>query len=224
MAVSGSEAGLAWLARRGRRLRLTRSGVQPIVRGPDEDGGGHVDDGPCEARRMSDAVTVRPARVDDLPRLVAIDDEASVLYVEAGLRIALDHADPFVVAEVARWEAAIGRGHAWVAADALDRPLGFAIAGVVDGEPYLDQLAVDPAHMRRGLGRRLIARVRRWALDRGRALWLTTYDHLSFNRPYYERFGFEVEPRVGPELAEILDAQRAALPAPERRVAMRLAL
>ncbi len=53
-------------------------------------------------------------------------------------------------------------------------------------------------------------------------LWLTTYAHLPWNGPFYERHGFVVmrDNDCGPELRAILDEQRAVLPDPKKRVAM----
>lgn len=53
-------------------------------------------------------------------------------------------------------------------------------------------------------------------------LWLTTYAHLPWNRPFYERAGFAVIPEAQcpPGIVEILAEQRACLPAPRERIAM----
>jgi ribosomal protein S18 acetylase RimI-like enzyme len=94
------------------------------------------------------------------------------------------------------------------------------VLGFVDGAPYLDQLSVHPRMMRRGIGRMLVSQALTWSESKN--LWLTTYSHLAWNRPYYERYGFTVIPEIecGPELQQILALQRAALPIPEKRVAM----
>jgi hypothetical protein len=60
-----------------------------------------------------------------------------------------------------------------------------------------------------------------WAGDA--ALWLTTYAHVPWNRPFYESEGFEVVPsKEWPaDIAAIIAEQRRWLPAPEQRIAMR---
>ena len=50
---------------------------------------------------------------------------------------------------------------AWVAIDDLGAVVGFAVAWVIDGEGHLDELAVTPAHGRRGIGRALVDEVLR---------------------------------------------------------------
>jgi GNAT superfamily N-acetyltransferase len=146
-------------------------------------------------------ITIRPARPNELALVTAIDDDASELFAAAGLSMAHLQADhPFVV-------------------DAV----GFASMGSVDGGGHLDQLSVLRSWMRRGIGRALVAHGVRWA--QGRTLWLTTYAHLAWNRPTYEKLGFSVVPEAvcGPDIRAILADERATLPAPEHRVAMRTA-
>lgn len=164
--------------------------------------------------------SLRPARPDELHKLIAIDDAASELYAQAGLDLALTKDHPFVVAEAVRWAGAIEEGRAYVADDWQDEPIGFVTLRLVDGEPYVDQLAVHPHAMRRGIGAALLRQAIAWSADR--ALWLTTYAHLLWNKPYYRRHSFVSVPDsvCGAELRAILLEQRAALPDPDKRIAM----
>jgi hypothetical protein len=61
--------------------------------------------------------------------------------------------------------------------------------------------------------------------DDATALLLTTYEHLPWNAPFYERHGFHRlrEEELGPELSAALAFERAHLPLPERRIASRWA-
>lgn len=163
---------------------------------------------------------LRKARPDELSSLIDIDDDAGELYAQAGIKFELDRNHPFVVAESVRWRAAIEQGLAYVAVDAEDRPMGFMTQRFVDGEPYLDQIAVRRSHMRCGVGTALLVRAIEWSV--ARPLWLTTYSHVPWNRPYYERHGFIAVPEraCGAEIRAILQEQRAALPYPEQRMAM----
>ena len=99
--------------------------------------------------------------------------------------------------------------------------------GTLDGEPYLDQLSVRVGHMQRGLGTALIEAVARLAASTGaRTLSLTTYAHLPWNKPFYERRGFETVPAAewAPEIAGQISLQRKWLPFPDERVVMRKTL
>ncbi len=105
--------------------------------------------------------------------------------------------------------------------------IGFIAMGTKDGDAYLEQISVLPTHMRRGVRTRLMTEAAAWSARRKhRAVWLTTYDHLAWNRSYYERLGFAVVPAAdcGPDIAAAIAFQRTYLPEPDRRVAMRKTL
>jgi len=172
-------------------------------------------------RTMLETLTLRPVSHDQIGDAIAIDDDACALYPTAGVHfdIAPDH--PFAQAEYARWTSAARSGLAFFAARDHGPALALLVLGHVDGEPYLEQLSVRMFAMRQGVGRSLLQHSIRWA---GNApLWLTTYAHVPWNRPFYEREGFEVVPATecGSGIAAILEEQRRWLPAPEQRVAMR---
>ncbi|MCA9576645.1 MAG: GNAT family N-acetyltransferase [Sandaracinaceae bacterium] len=171
-------------------------------------------------------VTIRHAPREPVGPLVetllAIDDDASALYASGGFAIELAYEHPFVQAELARWAACTREGRVLLA-EVDGQAVGFAAYARVDGLAYLDQLAVRCAFMRRGIGRALVdAVVTAVQADGASALWLTTYAHLPWNGPYYGTLGFVrvEETACGPELRALLEEQRAALPAPDQRVAM----
>jgi GNAT superfamily N-acetyltransferase len=173
---------------------------------------------------MSDPETsliIRPASPDELDEIVAIDDDACALFQQAGLSITLDPQHPFTQAERACWARAARAGTAFLAGPPGGRALGVLVMDTIDGAPYLEQLSVRTTAMRRGLGRRLLTHAIEWAA--GEALWLATYSHLPWNRPFYESAGFAVIPesRCPGWMVEILAEQRRWLPAPGERVAMR---
>jgi GNAT superfamily N-acetyltransferase len=170
---------------------------------------------------MSDAFAIRQASPDEIDEMVSIDVDACTLYVEAGLDADLGPDHPYSVAERACWTRCARDGNAFVAGPPGAPPVGLLVLDRIDGAPYLEQLSVRRSAMQQGLGRRLLMRAIEWA---GReALWLTTYGHIPWNRPFYERHGFVVIPesQCPAGIATILEDQRHALPAPEERIAMR---
>ena len=167
---------------------------------------------------------VRLARAEQIDELVSIDEDAGALFASVGIDFSAltpDHA--YVRKERAQWIAAAKRGWVFIALDGASDAAGFLAMDLMDGEPYLEQLSIRMRAMRRGLGTMFVHRALGWAAERRGALWLNTYAHVPWNRPYYERFGFEVVPetRCGPQMQACLAEQRAALPVPEQRIAMR---
>jgi GNAT superfamily N-acetyltransferase len=126
----------------------------------------------------------------------------------------------FLETERSHWAAAAAAGRLYFAISA-EEPIGFAALGFVDGAPYLAQMSVRRAHMRRGVGTALLARAIDYSATYGE-LWLTTYVHLAWNQPYYQRFGFVAvdEQDCGDELQAALRSERQALPSPNNRTAM----
>jgi len=170
---------------------------------------------------MSEPVVIRQASAADIDEVVAIDDEACALYDQAGLHFDFGPEHPFALSERARWAVAVRAGDAFVAETPDGRPAGMLVMSRVDGAPYLEQISVRTSAMRRGIGRLLLARAIEWAA--GQPLWLTTYAHLPWNRPFYEQAGFAIVPEreCPPEILRILAEQRRWLPDPGERIAMR---
>lgn len=169
------------------------------------------------------AFTLRPARPDEIDVLVEIDEDAGSLFAGVGIdfsAITRDH--PYARNERAQWLAASERGDVLLALDGGGDAVGMLVLDRLDGAPYLEQLSVRARAMRQGLGTRLLQRAVDWAAQRGSELWLTTYGHVAWNRPYYERHDFRVIPEseCRPQMRACLLDQRSALPAPEYRVAM----
>ncbi len=170
---------------------------------------------------MSEALAIRQASADEIDEMISIDVDACTLYVEAGLDADIGPEHPYSVAERACWTRCAREGNAFVAGPPDARPVGLLVMDCIDGAPYLEQLSIRRIAMRQGLGRRLLERAIEWA---GREpLWLTTYTHIPWNRPFYERHGFVTipEPACPPGMVAILDEQRRALPVPAQRIAMR---
>lgn len=167
-------------------------------------------------------MTVRRARAGELGTI-------QQLAVEAGRRFA-EVDDPVVAAcaddpppDADALETARRAGRLWVATAGAE-VVGFALAEVVDGNGHLEEVAVHPAHGGRGVGSDLVGAVLAWAAVEGMPwLTLTTFAAVAWNRPWYERLGFEVlaDGAVGPELRRRCDEEAARGLDPSRRVCMR---
>jgi GNAT superfamily N-acetyltransferase len=168
-------------------------------------------------------VTIRPLRADDAEAAGAIERRASERFRDVGLPGVADD-DPFTADEIAEYAAA-GRG--WVAVDGHGGAVGYVVVDVVDGNAHVEQVSVDPDHQGRGIGGALVERVRDWAVDNGmRAITLTTFRDVPWNRPLYEHLGFAVVDGddIGPELDALRRAEATHGLDPDIRVCMRLDL
>jgi GNAT superfamily N-acetyltransferase len=115
-------------------------------------------------------------------------------------------------------------GRSWVAVDECDRPVGYVVVDVVDGNAHVEQISVLPEYQGRGLGKDLLEGVQAWATEVGcLALTLTTFIHVPWNRPLYEHLGFVVLPddELGPGLRELREHESRMGLDPTSRVCMR---
>jgi GNAT superfamily N-acetyltransferase len=165
---------------------------------------------------------LRPARDSEKPLAIGIDDDAAAVFNDIGISFNFPPEHPFVRAELERWDEALRESRMIMACSKAGAAVGFCALGYVDERPCLHQISVRRAWARQGIGRLLVERAQRWSLARGE-LWLTTYDHIPWNAPWYGRLGFaKADPaECGPELEAMLELERSALPFPEHRIAMR---
>jgi ribosomal protein S18 acetylase RimI-like enzyme len=153
---------------------------------------------------MSAPIVVRPATVDDVPGMQAAEVAATERFrgIEDPRIARCADAPPYSTAGLER--ASIER-RAWVAVDDCGLIIGFAVAWVVDGEGHLDELAVAPAHGRRGVGRALVDEVVAWTVAQElAAITLTTFRDVPWNGPYYAKLGFKefLHDQSGPDHAQ----------------------
>ena len=169
-------------------------------------------------------ITIRTGSMRDIDLLIEIDNDASMLFEHAGMSLDPQSDREVEDAERSRWTQCLAAGTVQVAVSPSGRDVGFAALGLRDGAPFLDQLSVRVSAMRQGIGTELLyGSIRMAERAGGRAIWLTTYNHLSWNRPYYERQGFTpvVFEECGEELRREILFERRYLPCPQERVVMR---
>ena len=172
---------------------------------------------------LAHGILFRLGETADLQALCEIDLDAGELFERAGLELSLTEDHEYSVAERARWRRCLEARTTLVATEMRGRAVGFAAVDLLDGEPYLEQLSVRASYMRRGIGSALIHSALDIARHGGGAtIWLTTYAHLPWNRPFYEMYGFSVMPerRCGAEILHELEQQRRWLPHPQERIVM----
>jgi len=166
---------------------------------------------------------IRAAAVDEGGDLQKIELSAGERFRDVGMPDIADDEPPSAqaLADYAR------AGRSWVAVDDADRPIGFVLVEVIDGNAHIDQVTVRPDHQGAGLGRALIERVRDWAVGRGMpAITLTMFTDVPWNAPLYRHLGFRdlTEPEIGPQLRIVRDEETAHGLDPAARTCMRLDL
>ncbi len=170
-----------------------------------------------------DEVRIRRAVRGDLTTLRGIETASGQRFREYGLDDVADN-EPASVEVLAKYA---DDGRAWVAVDEAGRPIGFVLVDMVDGGGHIEQVSVASAHQGRGVGRSLVEQVEGWAVSNGlRALTLTTFTHIPWNRPLYEHLGFHVmtEDEITPGVRALCDEEAHHGLDPELRVVMRVDL
>ncbi|MEJ7583128.1 MAG: GNAT family N-acetyltransferase [Acidimicrobiales bacterium] len=168
-------------------------------------------------------ITIRPAHPSDADELRRIERLAGERFREVGLELVADD-EPESAETLATYARA---GRSWVAVGFDGEPVGYVLVDVVDGCAHVEQMTVRPDHQRAGVGRSLMDRVRDWATaSQRRAVTLTTFAHVPWNRALYEHLGFRVlaPAELGPELIALRDAEAAHGLDPALRVCMGLDL
>ena len=133
---------------------------------------------------------IRDATTEDVRVLAPIERTADTMFAAVG------HPE-FVGAGTISDEYAIravAEGRIRVAAvDGL--VVGWLLVSRLDGELFLSQLSVDPAHGRRGIGTALLRDCIERATSAGEpSILLDTQADVAWNAPWYVRHGFEVVP------------------------------
>jgi GNAT superfamily N-acetyltransferase len=117
-----------------------------------------------------DSFLVRPARLGDLPNLVAMRDALNALELTASphapiQRLSLDEF-------TALWGATLDDPtHCWRIVESLDQPIGFGLVYLLPKSrplgAFIHWMYLDAAHRRAGLGRLLFDHLAAWALAQG---------------------------------------------------------
>ena len=160
-------------------------------------------------------VTVRPAEPADLHALARIEDAGDALFAQ---RFGPVDWPPATSGE----ERAAEPGFLLVAVADDGAVVGFAHLLDLAGRWHLEQIAVDPAHGRRGVGATLLTAVHaEVALRGGTEVTLMTYADVPWNGPWYARHGYAVLASVPEHLRPFAEAEEhLGMQRHGRRVAM----
>jgi GNAT superfamily N-acetyltransferase len=168
-------------------------------------------------------ISIKLAGSEHLSAIPAIELAASAMFPEADLPVEVR----YLVIENELLQEAQSDARLWVALTDERTPVGFAMAGIIDGGAHLDEMDVMPDFGRQGVGMRLVRTIIDWArLGDYPVLTLITFRHLPWNAPFYERMGFEAmaTSELGEELAKLLQEEGDAGIDVHKRVCMKLDL
>lgn len=159
---------------------------------------------------------IRPARAEDLPRLLEIEAAAAERFRETEMAVVLD-APPCAAAYTNSLESGL-----LLSAEADGELAGFLAAREMPGALHILEVSVHPDFGRRGLAAALIAQAASLASQRNLPLLTLTSDrHIPWNAPLWAKLGFrEAEGHAPDWLNKFLEAERDAGFDPARRVAM----
>jgi GNAT superfamily N-acetyltransferase len=164
--------------------------------------------------------TLRRALLEELPALPDVEHLAAQQFRQS----AHPDAAELPVQSLEQLHSHQRQGGVWVAVTQDGSVAAFAICKPVDGDLFIVEADVHPAHARQGLGAALFELLGQWARAEGHpALLLTTFRDVPWNAPYYERLGFHVlrDEELGPGLRTIRAQETEFGLSPESRVCMR---
>lgn len=150
---------------------------------------------------------ISKAKASELSSLPSIELAAAALFDETDLPKALRES-PLSISELREAHKA---GFLWVVRFQND-VVGFVMVTMIGSYWHIKEMDVHPNHARKGLGRKLLECVFQEARQDGvSCITLTTFSHLPWNAPFYEKLGFEAfEPDPSwPELRAALAAEQS---------------
>lgn len=166
------------------------------------------------------SLIIRPGHAGDLDDIIRADIAASALFAPTGL-LSPEALDDHV--EKQALLASIDADQLDVAELPGDGVVGFSQFTKIDDDIYLQQISVDPAFGRRGIGRLLMARLDDRAEDSGAAqITLSTFRDLAWNGPFYASLGFaELSRREYAPYMTAIEASQAPFMDISKRIFMR---
>ncbi len=158
---------------------------------------------------MAPGYTIRLARHQEVALLPDIERRSASLFASLAEELGLSAEQS--VNSVDTLDRANQDGRLWVAVDAGNVPVGFALVIELGLFAHLDEIDVLPEQGRKGLGSALVEAVCEWAFTRGfSAVTLSTFRDVPWNAPFYRECGFVVVAPADqpPELVRIVEMER----------------
>lgn len=150
-------------------------------------------------------ITVRQTRISDANKLPEIEYSAGQLFSTIEDLSWISTGD---VQDIGSHLASIEKQSHWVAVNENDEPVGFIMTADLPESLFIHEISVSSAWQNKGIGKQLIQKVIDEAKARQySAVTLTTFRHVVWNAPFYQRLGFVILPEneIPFSLQKILD-------------------
>lgn len=159
---------------------------------------------------------VRIAAARDLSDISRVERQAAQAFRDIGYPQLADGA----ATPIAWFEKGLEQGFLWVCVDEHDVPIGFALASLMDGLFYLEDISVNPQVQRQGVGDALLQQV----IDHAKFLYcsslvLSTLMSAPWTEPFYRKHGFlaaDMDRLPAPVLEKFQAETDLGLPAHDR--------
>ncbi|MDJ0595490.1 MAG: GNAT family N-acetyltransferase [Pleurocapsa sp. MO_226.B13] len=165
---------------------------------------------------MQEEFRVRLAKPEELPLLNEIENAAAEIFRDT--KYELEILQPALSLNLLRQQQK--QDLVWLAADRMDRPIGFAVVLIIDRLVHLHELSVLPSYGRQGIGTKIVTVIINWAKQANYpGITLSTFRDIPWNAPFYRQLGFrEIPPsRISSGLNKIRNNEAAAgLPVEDR--------
>ena len=170
-------------------------------------------------------IVIRLATATEIDEILEIEHIAGQRFLEYGIGLPENEGDVDNYMDIEfgdEYQEGIEHKRLWVAIAPSQQIVGFALAQEIDKEGHLREIDVLPDYGRKGIGQALINTVATWCTKKGYAsLSLTTFRDVPWNRPYYEKLGFQIiqDPDLTGDLKAMVQEEREM--SSHSRVAMR---
>ena len=164
-------------------------------------------------------IEIRLATLEDVPFLPNIEETACELFLQYEITADL----PLYLTPLEDFYEAQKHELLWVAT-VDEKPIGFALVGMIGELPHLEELDVLPDYGRQGIGAKLVRTVCDWARASDiPAVTLTTFRDIPWNAPFYQKLGFRIleAEELTPSLLRLVEDEELHGLKRELRVVMR---
>ena len=167
-------------------------------------------------------IVIRLANATEIDEILEVEHLAGQRFHEYGIGLPEDEEDDVGIEFGEEYQDGIEHERLWVAVTPSQQIVGFALAQEVDKEGHLREIDVLPDYGRKGIGQALINTIVTWCTKQGYdSLSLTTFRDVPWNRPYYEKLGFQIiqDSDLSGNLKTMIEEEREI--SPHERVPMR---